>query len=67
MNEISAWLNANTRSINAGKTKFIICRSESIKPKIVIKILINNEVTKQVKNTTFLGIVISIYKRSNLG
>lgn len=63
MNEISAWLNANTRSINAGKTKFIICRSESIKPKIVIKILINNEV----KNTTFLGIVISIYKRSNLG
>jgi hypothetical protein len=46
MNKITDWLNANKLSINTEKTKDDI------------KILINNESIKQVKNTTFLGIVI---------
>ena len=53
MNKITDWLNANKLSINAGKTKFILFRSKNKKPKAYIKILINNEDIKQVKNTTF--------------
>jgi hypothetical protein len=58
MNKITDWLNANKLSINTQKTKFILFTSKNKKLKDDIKILINNESIKQVKNTTFLGIVI---------
>ena len=58
MNKITDWLNANKLSINTEKTKFILFRSKNKKLKDDIKISINNESIKQVKNTTFLGIVI---------
>jgi retron-type reverse transcriptase len=58
MNKIIDWLNANKLSINTEKTKFILFRSKNKKLKDDIKISINNESIKQVKNTTFLGIVI---------
>ncbi len=43
---------------NANKTKFILFRTKSKKPKYTINISINNNNIKQVKNTTFLGIII---------
>ena len=52
------WLNANMLSINTEKTKFILFRTKNKKPKDTINISINNNNIKQVKNTTFLGIVI---------
>ena len=58
MNKITDWLNANKLSINTEKTKFILFRSKNKKLKDDIKISINKESIKQVKNTTFLGIVI---------
>jgi hypothetical protein len=61
MNKITDWLNANKLSINTEKTKFILFRSKNKKLKDDIKISINNEsIVKQVKNTTFLGIVIDV-------
>ena len=58
MNKITDWLNANKLSINTVKTKFILFRTKNKKINYDLKILINNENIKQVKNTTFLGIVI---------
>ena len=45
-------------SINTEEAKFILVRSKNKKLKDDIKILINNESIKQVKNATFLGIII---------
>jgi hypothetical protein len=58
MNKITDWLNVNKLSINTTKTKFILFRSKNKKPKHDIKIFLNNENIKQVKNITFLGIVL---------
>ena len=58
MNKITDWLEANKLSINTDKTKFIIFRSKNKKLKDNIKISISNELIKQVKTTTFLGIAI---------
>ena len=58
MNKITDWLNANKLSINTVKTKFVLFRTKNKKINYDLKILINNENIKQVKNTTFLGIVI---------
>ena len=58
MNKITDWLNVNKLSINTTKTKFILFRSKNKKPKQHIKILLNSENIKQVKNITFLGIVL---------
>ena len=58
INKMTDWLNANMLSINTEKTKFILFRTKNKKPKDTINISINNNNIKQVKNTTFLGIVI---------
>ncbi len=58
MNKITDLLNVNKLSINTTKTKFILFRSKNKKPKHDIKIFLNNENIKQVKNITFLGIVL---------
>ena len=59
MNKISKWLNVNKLSLNTVKTKFILFRSRNKKFTLDLKISINNENIKQVKNITFLGIVIA--------
>ena len=51
-------MNINKLSINTSKTKLILFRSCNKKQKHNITISINDENIKQVKNTTFLGIVI---------
>ena len=58
LNKITVWLNTNILSINNTKTKFILFRSSKKKKINNISITINNELIKQVKNTTFLGVVI---------
>ena len=58
INKIADWLNINKLSINTSKTKLILFRSCNKKQKHNITISINDENIKQVKNTTFLGIVI---------
>ena len=58
INKISDWLNANILSINTTKTKCILFRSRKKKQKQNITITINDNVIKQVKKTTFLGVVI---------
>ena len=58
LNKITVWLNTNILSINKTKTKFILFRSSKKKKTNNISITINNELIKQVKNTTFLGVVI---------
>ena len=58
INKIADWLNANKLSINTEKNKFILFRTKNKKPKYTINISINNNNIKQVKNTTFLAIVI---------
>ena len=55
INKIADW---RKLSINTEKNKFILFRTKNKKPKYTINILINNNNIKQVKNTTFLGIVI---------
>jgi hypothetical protein len=57
-NKVPEWLNINKLSINTSKTKFILFRSYNKKQNFNITIEINKEKLKQVKNTTFLGIVI---------
>jgi hypothetical protein len=57
-NKVPEWLNRNKLSINTSKTKFILFRSYNKKQNFNITIEINKEKLKQVKNTTFLGIVI---------
>jgi hypothetical protein len=56
--KISDWLNTNILSLNTTKTKFMLFRSSKRKQKHNITISINNEKIKQVKSTTFLGVVI---------
>ena len=51
-------MNDNKLSINPVKTKFVLFRTKNKKINYDLKILINNKNIKQVKNTTFLGIVI---------
>ena len=57
MNKIANWLNVNKLSLNTTKTKLILFRSRNKKSKHDLKISINKENIKQVKNITFLGIV----------
>ena len=58
INKITNWLNTNILSINNSKTKFMLFRSCKKKQKHNISISINNELINQVKNTTFLGVVL---------
>jgi hypothetical protein len=58
VDKIAEWLNTNKLSINTSKTKFILFRSSKKKKKHVVKLSINNDDIKQVKSTTFLGVVI---------
>ena len=58
INKIADWLNINKLSINTSKMKLILIISCNKKQKHNITISINDENIKQVKNTTFLGIVI---------
>ena len=58
INKVAEWLNINKLSINTSKTKFILFRSYNKKQNFDITIEINREKLKQVKNTSFLGIVI---------
>jgi hypothetical protein len=58
MNKIANWLNVNKLSLNTTKTKLILFRSRNKKSKHDLKISVNKENIKQVKNITFLGIVI---------
>jgi hypothetical protein len=58
INKVAEWLNINKLSINTSKTKFILFRSYNKKQNFDITIEINKEKLKQVKNITFLGIVI---------
>ena len=58
IDKIADWLNVNKLSINTTKTKFILFRSSKKKHKHNITITINNKNIKQVKSTTFLGIII---------
>jgi hypothetical protein len=58
VDKIAEWLNTNKLSINTSKTKFILFRSSKKKKKHVVKLPINNDGIKQVKSTTFLGVVI---------
>ena len=58
INKVSEWLNVNKLSLNIKKTKFILFRSPNKKPKQELKLSINDENIKQVKNTIFLGIII---------
>ena len=51
-------MNVNNLSLNATKTKYIVFKSRNKKSKHDLKISINEENIKQVKNITFLGIVI---------
>ena len=56
---VADWLNTNKLSINTSKTKFILFRSSNKKQKHTITLTINNQIIKQVKSTTFLGVVIN--------
>jgi hypothetical protein len=56
LNKVEEWLNVNKFSLNIRKTKFILITNK--KPKLDMKININNEEIEQVKCTTFLGIII---------
>ena len=58
INKVTDWLYINKLSINTSKTKLILFRSYNKKLNSNITVSINNEKVKQVKNTTFLGIVI---------
>ena len=58
INKITEWLNVNTLSLNIKKTKLILFRSTNKKPKHKLKPSVNDEDIQQVKNTTFLGIMI---------
>ena len=58
VDKIAEWLNTNKLSINTSKTKFILFRSSKKKKKHVVRLSINNDDIKQVKSTTFLGVVI---------
>ena len=64
IDKIADWLNVNKLSINTTKTKFMLFRSSKKKHKHNITITINNNNIKQVKNTTFLGIIIDKCKMS---
>ena len=58
MNKISKWLNVNKLSLKTVKTKFVLLRPRNKKSKLDLKFSINDENIKQVKNITFLGIII---------
>ena len=58
VDKIAEWLNTNKLSINTSNTKFILFRSSKKKQKHVVTLTINNDDIKQVKSTTFLGVVI---------
>ena len=54
INKIANWLNDNKLSLNSTKTKLIYFRSRNKKFKHDLKISINKESIKQVKNITLL-------------
>ena len=58
MKKITNWLNVDKLSLNTTKTKYILFRSRNKKSKHDLNISINKENVKQVKNITFLGIII---------
>ena len=58
MKKITNWLNVNKLSLKTTKTKYILFKSRNKKSKHNLNISINEENIKQVKNITFLGIVI---------
>ena len=61
INKIADWITSNKLSLNTAKTKFILFRSSNKKLKHNITISINEQPIKQVKNTTFLGVIIDEY------
>ena len=65
INKIADWITSNKLSLNRAKTKFILFRSSNKKLKHNITISINEQPIKQVKNTTFLGVIIDEYLTSN--
>ena len=58
MKKNTNWLNANKLSLNTTKTKYILFRSRNKKSKQDLNVSINEENIKQVRNMTFLRIVI---------
>jgi hypothetical protein len=60
MNKIAEGLNLNKLSINTTKTKLVLFRSPN-KKKNEMKLFINNQHIIQLKNTTFLGVVLDEY------
>ena len=60
MNKITEWLNLNKLPINAAKTKLILFKSLN-KKKQELHLSISNQSISQVRNTTFLGVVIDEY------
>ena len=61
INKIADWITSNKLSLNTAKTKFILFRSSNKKLKHNITISINKQPIKQVKSTTFLGVIIDEY------
>ena len=61
INKIADWITSNKLSLNTAKTKFILFRSSNKKLNHNITISINEQPIKQVKNTTFLGVIIDEY------
>ena len=61
INKIADWITSNKLSLHTAKTKFILFRSSNKKLKHNITISINEQPIKQVKNTTFLGVIIDEY------
>ena len=65
LNKIADWITSNKLSLNTAETKFILFRSSNKKLKYNITISINEQPLKQVKNTTFLGVIIDEYSTWN--
>ena len=56
--KIAYWTSSNKLSLNTSKTQFILFKSSNKRIKHNTIILINGQPIKQVKHTTFLGVVI---------
>ena len=58
INNITDWLNVNKLSLNVSKTKFMLFKSINKRPKQKISISMNDKNIEQVRELTFLGIVM---------
>ncbi len=58
INKIADWISSNKLSLNTSKTKFILFKSSNKRIKHNTITSINGQPIKQVKNTTFLGVII---------